>query len=210
VKISACNRLSATVAEMKAGRVTTNVRLSAGPYRLTAVIATSSADDMALAPGDAIAVLFREVDVLVMKGEGAERVSASNRIAGTVLGITKGNVTAEIPLDIGTGRITAVIARTAAEEMGLAIGDRVTALFREIDVILAKGEGFAQMSARNRFEGTVQAVKHGTVTTELPIRQGDQQVVAVIAKTMSDDLGMAVGDHVTALFRDVDVLIMKA
>jgi hypothetical protein len=39
-----------------------------------------------------------------------------------VLGITKGNVTAEIPLDIGTGLIRAVIARTAAEEMGLAVG----------------------------------------------------------------------------------------
>ena len=35
------------------------------------------------------------------------------------------------------------------------MGDQVTALFREIDVLLAKGDGLAQMSARNRFEGTV-------------------------------------------------------
>jgi molybdate transport system regulatory protein len=207
--ISACNHLRGTVSEMKKGRVTTNVRVAAGGHRITAVIPTSSAEDMGLAIGDEITVLFREVDVLVMKGEGAERVSASNRIPGTVLDIKKGNVTAELPLDIGDGRITAVIARTAAEEMALAVGDRVTAMFREIDVILSKDPEFTRTSARNRFEGAVQAVRHGTVTTELPIAQGDRQVVAVIAKSMSDRMGMAVGDRVTALFREIDVLVLK-
>ena len=209
MRISACNQLPATVAEMKKGRVTTNVRLTAGALRLTAVIPSSSAEDMALAIGDTVDVLFREVDVLLMKGEGAERVSASNRITGTVLGITKGNVTAELPLDTDAGRITAVIARTSAEEMGLAVGDRVTAMFREVDVILSKDPGFARTSARNRFAGTVQAVKHGTVTTELPIRRGEESVVAVIAKTMSDAMGMSAGDEVVALFREIDVLVLK-
>lgn len=209
MNISACNRLSGTVSEMKKGRVTTNARISAGGRRITAVIATSSAESMGLEVGDAIDVLFREVDVLLMKGDGAERVSASNRISGAVLDIKKGNVTAEIPIDVGGGRITAVIARTSAEEMGLAVGDKVTAMFREIDVILSKGDNFARTSARNRFQGIVQAVKHGTVTTELPVRSGEHEVVAVIAKTMSDSMGMTAGDHVTALFREIDVLILK-
>ena len=151
--ISACNQLPATVSEMKKGRVTTNVRLATASSRVTAVIATSSAEEMALAVGDQVTVLFREVDVLLMKGDGAERVSASNRIPGTVLGITKGNVTAEIPLEVGVGRITAVIARTSAEEMGLAVGDRVTAMFREVDVILAKGADLARLSARKPLRG---------------------------------------------------------
>jgi len=209
MQISACNRLSALVADMKKGRVTTNVRLTAGGLRLTAVIPSSSAEDMALAVGDAVDVLFREVDVLLMRGEGAERVSASNQIAGTILDIKKGNVTAELPLTTDAGPLTAVIARTSAEDMGLTIGDRVTAMFREIDVILSKGPGLDRTSVRNRFAGSVQAVKHGTVTTELPIRRGDQTVVAVIAKTMSDRMGMAVGDEVIALFREIDVLVLK-
>lgn len=102
-----------------------------------------------------------------------------------------------------------MIARTSAEEMGLTVGDRVTAMFREIDVVLSKGDDFTRTSARNRFQGTVQAIKHGTVTTELPIKGNGQEVVAVIAKTMSDSMGMSVGDHVTALFREIDVLIVK-
>jgi molybdate transport system regulatory protein len=110
---------------------------------------------------------------------------------------------------VGSGRVTAVIARTSAEEMGLQVGDRVTAMFREIDVVLAKGANFEKTSARNRFRGTVQSVKHGTVTTELPVKRDDQQVVAVIAKTMSDSMEMQPGDEVTALFREIDVLVLK-
>ncbi len=209
MRISACNELAGSVSDMKKGRVTTNVRISAGGHAITAVIATSSVEEMALTTGDAVRVLFREVDVLVMKGDGAERVSASNRIEGRVVDIRKGNVTAEIAIDTGGRTITAVIARSSAEAMGLDVGDPVTAMFREIDVVLCKGSGFERTSARNRFRGTVQSVRHGTVTTELPVKRGDEQVVAVIAKTMSDAMDMQAGDEVTALFREIDVLIVK-
>ena len=209
MSISACNEVVGTVTEMKKGRVTTNVRVAAANTRITAVIATSSADEMELAPGDPIRVVFREVDVLVIKGAGAERVSASNRLSGRILDIRKGNVTAEIPIDVGGATVTAVIARTSCEEMDLQTGEHVTAMFREIDVVLCKGEHFERTSARNRFRGTVEAVKHGTVTTELPVTRADERVVAVIAKTTFDAMGIKVGDSVTALFREIDVLIVK-
>lgn len=89
MRISACNRLTGTVSDMKKGRVTTNVRISAGGHRITAVIATSSAEGIGLEIDQQIDVFFREVDLLVMKGDGAERVSASNRISGKVLDIKK-------------------------------------------------------------------------------------------------------------------------
>jgi molybdate transport system regulatory protein len=194
---------------MKKGRVTTNVRVMAGDTRITAVIATSSANEMELAPGDAINVVFREVDVLVMKGEGAERVSASNRLSGRIMDIRKGNVTAEIPIDVDGATCTAVIARTSCEEMDLRVGERVTAMFREIDVVLCKGGNFERTSARNRFTGTAEAVRHGTVTTELPVKRGDETLVAVIAKTTYDAMHIEVGDEVTALVREIDVLVVK-
>jgi molybdate transport system regulatory protein len=111
------------VGDMKKGKATTNVRLRSDIGELTLVMTSSSVEALRLEPGDRATALFREVDMMLLKGEAS--ISTTNRIRGRVLDIKKGNVTAELPLDVGAGRrIVAVIARSAAEEMGLGGGRR--------------------------------------------------------------------------------------
>ncbi len=205
MNVSACNRIEATIADLKKGKATTNVRLQSALGEVTLVVTSSSVEALKLEPGDQVSALFREVDVMLMKGEGA--ISTTNRFAGRVLDIKKGTVTAELPLDVGGGRrIVAVIARAAAEEMKLEVGDQVTACVREGDMLLLKGDA---LSVRNRLAGTITNLRPGTVTTELTIVTGSGEIYALLARSIADEMALSVGDRVNALLRERDWLIQR-
>lgn len=65
------------------------------------------------------------------------KLSARNKIEGTVTSITRGEATANVALDAGGVRLVASITVEAADELGLAEGSRVTAVIKASDVILA-------------------------------------------------------------------------
>jgi molybdopterin-binding protein len=65
------------------------------------------------------------------------KLSARNRIDGTVTGITRGEATANVAIDAGGVRLVASITVEAADELGLAEGSIVTAIIKASDVILA-------------------------------------------------------------------------
>jgi molybdate transport system regulatory protein len=201
--ISACNRLHGEVIELKKGKATTNVRVSTDLGEITVVITSSAVETLQLVPGDRVSALFREIDVMLMTGSGM--VSTRNRFSASIVDIKKGGVTAEIKLDVGDGRhLIAVIARAAAEEMGLDVGSRVTAYVREGDLLLEKGNA---INVRNRIAGTITNLRPGTVTTELTLATDRGDLFALLARSMADDMKLAVGDGVTALMRERDFLV---
>jgi len=206
MEITACNRLDGTVTEMQPGKATTHLRVRTrrhGDFEV--VITSSSVEEMALRVGDDVVLMFREADVILMRGEAT--VSAVNRFTGRVLAIKKGTVTAELPLDVNGDRIVAVVARSAAEKMQLTIGDAITGFVREIDVLVVKGR---QVSARNRIEGTVASLRPGTVTVEVTIElDGGRSLLALVARSVAEEMKLAVGHRVTGVVREGDVMVAK-
>jgi molybdopterin-binding protein len=67
----------------------------------------------------------------------AMKLSARNKIEGTVTSITRGEATANVAFDAGGVRLVASITVEAADELGLAEGATVTAIIKASDVILA-------------------------------------------------------------------------
>ncbi len=205
MNVSACNRIDGTVAELRKGKATTDVRLTSDLGDIQLVVTSSAIEALALAPGDRVSALFREVDVMLISGAGA--ISICNRFPGKILDIKKGTVTAELPVDVGGGRrIVAVVARAAVEEMKLAVGDSVVACVREGDLLLAKGDA---LSIRNRVAGTITNLRPGTVTTEITIATANGEVYALLARSVADGMKLAVGERINALMRERDFLVQR-
>ena len=64
------------------------------------------------------------------------RLSARNKIAAKVIGITRGEATANVALDAGGVRLVASITTEAAAELGLEEGMDVVAIVKASDVIV--------------------------------------------------------------------------
>jgi molybdopterin-binding protein len=67
------------------------------------------------------------------------KISARNRLAGTVLSVAHGGVNGTVKIDVGGGNvITSSITEEAIAELDLAIGDEVTVFVKASDVLIGK------------------------------------------------------------------------
>jgi molybdopterin-binding protein len=71
------------------------------------------------------------------KPEG-EDVSGRNKLVGKVSAVKLDVILAQVNLDVGDQKVTAVITRDALETLGLQVGDMVVALIKATDVMLIK------------------------------------------------------------------------
>ena len=67
------------------------------------------------------------------------KISARNKLSGTVRGIRRGEAIANVEVDVAGQRLVASITVEAVEELGIAEGSEVTAVIKASDVMLATG-----------------------------------------------------------------------
>ncbi len=64
------------------------------------------------------------------------KISARNKLRGTVEEIKLGVVTASVSVRVGDNVVESVITRQSAEDLELKVGDTVTALIKSTEVML--------------------------------------------------------------------------
>jgi molybdopterin-binding protein len=65
------------------------------------------------------------------------KLSARNKLAGTVSEVHRGEAIANVAIDVSGTRVVASITVEAVDELGLTEGSKVTAIVKASDVILA-------------------------------------------------------------------------
>jgi len=64
-------------------------------------------------------------------------LSARNQLDGTITSIKLGTIMAEVVVDVNGSQIVAAITRTSVESLGLKEGDRVMAIIKATEVMIA-------------------------------------------------------------------------
>ncbi len=66
------------------------------------------------------------------------KVSARNALKGTVKSVVTGSVNDEVIVEVAPGvEVAAIITKTSAESLGLAVGKEVYAVIKASDVMIA-------------------------------------------------------------------------
>ena len=136
------------------------------------------------------------------------RLSIRNRLAGTVVSVTAGEVMSAVKVRLTGGQeVTAAITLEAVQELGLVADTPVVVLVKSTEVAVASGPVNA-ISIRNQLPGTVAEVDHGAVMTTVKIAiEGGETLTAAITKDGAEELGIAAGDSVTALVKSTEVSV---
>ena len=67
------------------------------------------------------------------------KLSARNQLKGKIVGVTKGQTTAHVRIDIGGGVIvTSSVTNEAVDELALKVGDEGWAVIKASDVMIGK------------------------------------------------------------------------
>jgi molybdate transport system regulatory protein len=137
------------------------------------------------------------------------KISARNVLPGTVTGITKGAVNAEVVVSLRGGEIiVAVITNPSVDRLGLKPGTEAFAIIKASDVMVGKGLENARLSARNIVDGKVAELSAGAVNSEVGIRlPGGTTLVASITKESVQALDLKRGDAVSAVVKASHVIV---
>lgn len=67
------------------------------------------------------------------------KISGRNKITGKVTKVTNGITTSDVEIDAGNGIIIAgLITKSSVDEMGIKVGDEITALIKATSVMFIK------------------------------------------------------------------------
>jgi len=65
-------------------------------------------------------------------------LSARNQLKGTIKSLKKGDLMAEVIVEIGGQELVSVITASSADRLGLKVGDQVAAVVKATEVMIAK------------------------------------------------------------------------
>jgi molybdate transport system regulatory protein len=139
MKTSARNQWPGVVSAIRAGAVNdeVEVELPSG-LRLSAIITRESTEAMGLRVKQPVIAMVKASSVLLATGLGDAKLSARNRIDGTVAKVVPGAVNAEVTLQAHAGTlVVAIVTQASASGLGLQPGSAASALVKASDVILA-------------------------------------------------------------------------
>jgi len=138
MKTSARNQLRGTVSSLEKGAVNGSVTLDIGAGQtITATLTNDSIDELQLGIGSPAIALIKASFVL-LSPDPQIRISARNRLHGTITTLRLGAVNCEVKLSLpGNRTLGAVITNESAEELQLTVGQPCTALIKASHVILA-------------------------------------------------------------------------
>ncbi|AUT71674.1 TOBE domain-containing protein [Paraburkholderia hospita] len=138
MRTSARNHFTGQITEVKPGAVNDEVTLrTQDGLDIVAVITHGSASSLGLAAGKPAFALVKASSVLVMVDAGNGKVSARNRVAGTVTAVTKGAVNSEVIVASASGaEIAAIITNESVDRLGLVSGAAASAIFKASSVII--------------------------------------------------------------------------
>jgi molybdopterin-binding protein len=65
-------------------------------------------------------------------------LSARNQLKGTVKQLRKGDLMAEVVVDVGGQELVSVITTSSAERLGLKVGDAIVAVVKATEVMIGR------------------------------------------------------------------------
>ncbi len=138
MKTSARNQLRGTVKSVHKGAVNADVILDIGDgLEIFANITNEAVEDLGLKPGRAAVALIK-ASFILLSPDPDIRISARNRLRGSVTAVIPGAVNCEIKLQLPGARVlTAIVTSDAVEELGLVKGAASTALIKASHIMIA-------------------------------------------------------------------------
>lgn len=138
MKISARNVFDGTVEEVKPGAVNSEVDVALpGGVRIVATVTNDSVKELGLAAGKPALAIIKASSVMILTEGDGVKLSARNRLEGTISALTEGPVSTEVALTLANGVVvSATITHGASLALGLKVGARATAIFKAPSVII--------------------------------------------------------------------------
>lgn len=136
-------------------------------------------------------------------------MNLKNKLPTTIKEVKKGKLNAHVSLDWKGVPLSVIITSASADEMELAAGDPVEALFKASDVILVRNLS-GQLSARNVFRGEITEIKKSFPLAMVDMDASGCMVSAEITLSSLEAMALKVGEEVDVVIKSSELILAKS
>ncbi len=154
---------------------------------------------------------MQQVTRSIVEKEFSLKTSARNCFYGKIQTLHQGDIQTRVEMEtIGGQTLSTVITNDSVQRLGLKPGRLITAEVKAPWVMLHKSGHMQECSADNRFEGVVEKITRGEITTEYLVRISDgTEICAVVTTESSRRLALKRGDTAWVLFSSYSVVLLS-
>ena len=132
-----------------------------------------------------------------------------NRLKGSIEEVKVSGSLSQVTIKIGeNSHIHSIIIETPDSARYLIKGQLVDVIFKETEVVLAKGS-VDNLSMINRLPGKISEVKAGSILSEVSLITDAGPVLAIISREALDSMALKPGDPITAMVKLNEVMIAE-
>lgn len=130
-----------------------------------------------------------------------------NCLLGIVISIKSSEEISLVEIRVGKAVGASVLVIDAPEVSPYLLeGKRVSLLFKESEVMIAKGNG-ADLSVTNRFPARVERIEEHPILSKISLISDGVVLQALLTSKAKRELNLKVGDRVTALVNPTEITL---
>lgn len=129
-----------------------------------------------------------------------------NKLIGTIVELRTEGQMSLVSIKVGSHLISSIVLETPASASYLANGGQVNVLFKETEVILAKGpvEG---ISVQNKLPGKIVEIESAVLLSRVTIDIGTDKIVSIITTKGASQLNLKVNDEIVAMIKTNEITL---
>jgi len=131
-----------------------------------------------------------------------------NILKGTIEKLTISGSLTLIGIKVNTIDMSAIVIDTPKTAPYLKIGNTITVVFKETEVIIGKGNT-DEISLRNKFKGTIEVLESKELLSKLTIKTNVGKISSIITTNAVKQLKLELGTAVTAMVKTNEILISE-
>lgn len=131
-----------------------------------------------------------------------------NKFCATVVDVKVDNGLAIITLEANQVRIKTVIIGNSGKESAYKMGEEVTAIIKETEVVIAKNLNL-QISLQNRIPGTIKSIEKNSLLSKINLDTAIGSLTSVITSHATEELKLSVDDEVLALIKTNEIMLLS-
>jgi len=131
-----------------------------------------------------------------------------NILKGTIEKLTISGSLTLIGIKVNTIDMSAIVIDTPKTAPYLKIGNTITVVFKETEVIIGKGNT-DEISLRNKFKGTIEVLESKELLSKLIIKTNVGKISSIITTNAVKQLKLELGTAVTAMVKTNEILISE-
>lgn len=132
-----------------------------------------------------------------------------NKLEGQITDIKVSGGLSVVTVNLTGGvALRSIIIETPESATYLKNGNPINVIFKETEVILAKGET-GHLSLQNRIRGKVHSISNGELLTEVMIECEPGRITAIVSKDAFETMNVKTDDMITALIKQNEVMLAE-